>query len=270
MKEVYEKIKEKWMLFINEGKEDLKKIKSPKDLAKQIPNLFTISRLFLAPFIVANILSGNLITAGYIALAASVTDLIDGKVARALDASSNFGANLDAVVDKIFITSVTIPLFITNPYLIVPIILDMTIASVNGYAHIKGLQPRTSKIGKVKTVFLDSLICSAFFIDIRNFDKLFKILYLSTVILQVRTLNDYCKTYEASDKKINRDIKNNDLEVNEIEEQTKVKTLSKTLESNSSVTNSKKEELESLKKIIKDYKENDVNLIDNELKHIKK
>ncbi|MDD4718584.1 MAG: CDP-alcohol phosphatidyltransferase family protein [Bacilli bacterium] len=220
MGEVTNKIKEKFIDFINEGKDDFKKIKKPKDLVKQIPNLFTFSRLVLIPFIVANILSGNLLVAGFITLGASVTDLIDGKVARALDATSNFGANLDAIIDKIFITSITIPLFFTNPYLIVPILLDMIIASINGYAHIQDIQTKTSKVGKVKTASLDTLICSSFFTNVKIIDSISKVLYLSTIGLQLKTANEYYKTYLVDNESIkkNETIKrqiDNELDIGE-------------------------------------------------------
>ena len=262
MGEITNKVKEKFTDFINEGKEDLKKIKKPNDLVKQIPNLFTFSRLILIPFIVANILSGNLLVAGFITLGASVTDLIDGKVARALDATSNFGANLDAVIDKIFITSVTIPLFFTNPYLIVPVILDMTIASINGYAHIQGIQTKTSKAGKVKTAFLDTLICSSFFTNIKIIDSLSKVLYFSTVGLQMKTANEYYKTYLVDNENMqkNETIKrqiDNELDNGE----------SKTFDKGLNKTNIKKNEIDQLtelKNLIINHKELDEKKIEDE------
>lgn len=203
-------VKEKFNDFVNEGKQELKKIEKPKDLIKQIPNLFTISRLFLVPFITANLLSGNLIGAGLITIGASVTDFLDGKIARKLNAVSNFGANLDVLVDKLFITSVTIPLFVVNPSLIVPVLLDMIIASINGYAHIKEINIQTSKIGKIKTFFLDSLICSAFFYNLNIINHIFKGLYFATVGLQIKTTKEYYETFltkkreKEKEKKINK------------------------------------------------------------------
>ena len=206
MENIIKGVKEKFNDFVNDGKQELKKIEKPKDLIKQIPNLFTISRLFLVPFITANLLSGNLIGAGLITIGASVTDFLDGKIARKLNAVSNFGANLDVLVDKLFITSVTIPLFVVNPSLIVPVLLDMIIASINGYAHIKEINIQTSKIGKIKTFFLDSLICSAFFYNLNIINYIFKGLYLTTVGLQIKTTKEYYKTFLTKKKEM--EIKN--------------------------------------------------------------
>lgn len=204
MNEVWKNLKKKIHSFINEGKNELKKINNPRDLIKQIPNLLTISRIALAPFIVANILSGNLLIAGLITGLASITDMFDGKVARALNASTNFGANLDAVVDKIFVVSITTPLFIIQPHLIIPIFLDLVIATINGYAHIQGLQTKTSKIGKVKTAFLDSLICASFFTQFKAIDTITKILYVSTILLQLKTAKEYHDKYLFAYKQIKK------------------------------------------------------------------
>lgn len=195
MKETIEQINQKFKEFINDGKKELEKIEQPKDLIKQIPNFFTLTRLILTPLIVANIFCGNFLFAGILTISASITDLIDGKIARALDATSNFGANLDAIVDKIFITSIAIPLFFTNPFLIIPIAFDMMIASINGYAHIKGLQPRTNKVGKIKTFFLDTLIISTFFTNFRTINLISQGLFLATICLQLKTANMYYNTY---------------------------------------------------------------------------
>ncbi len=211
MKDITEKIKEKFNEFIDDGKKEIKKVKKTKDLIKQLPNLFTISRLFLVPFIVGNILTGNLIGAGLISLGASLTDFIDGKLARKLNVVSKFGANLDAFVDKLFVTFVTIPLFYISPALILPVLLDMAIAAINGYAHVKEIEIKTSKIGKIKTLFLDSLICSIFFKNVSFINHLSKILYLTTVTLQAKTAKEYHKTYLAKKREKETIIKKNQL-----------------------------------------------------------
>ncbi len=258
------KIKEKFNDFINEGKNDLKKIKSPKDLTKQIPNLFTISRLLLVPFIITNVLSGNFIAAGLFSIGASVTDLIDGKVARALDATSSFGAKLDAIVDKIFITSITLPLAITNPYLIIPVLLDMMIASINGYAHIHGIKTKTNIFGKVKTAFLDTLICSLFFKEFKVINNISKVLYLSTIALQLKTAKVYYKDYIATG--INEEESNEfekQISNDQDDEKTKVKELKR----------SKNIELENLMKLkndIENFKNIDEEVIGKDKVKIKK
>lgn len=202
MTEIIKGAKRKLDEFLNDGKNDLKKIKSPKDLIKQIPNLWTISRLFLIPFIISNLLIGNFLVAGILTLTASLTDLMDGFIARQLNATSKFGKNLDALIDKIFIISISIPLLIYKPFLIAPIILDLTIAGINGYSHIKGYETKSSFMGKIKTVFLDSLIISVFFNDFTLMKTFTNALIFPTIILQGYCADEYLKNYlEQKNKK---------------------------------------------------------------------
>ncbi len=210
MTEIIKGAKRKLDEFLNDGKNDLKKIKRPKDLIKQIPNLWTISRLFLIPFIISNLLIGNFLVAGILTLTASLTDLMDGFIARKLNATSKFGKNLDALVDKIFIISISIPLLIYKPFLIAPIILDLTIAGVNGYAHIKGYETKSSFMGKIKTVFLDSLIISVFFNNFTLIKAFTNALMLPTIILQGYCADEYLKNYL---KQKNKESKQNNPEI---------------------------------------------------------
>ena len=228
MNDLKENIIKKMKASLNEGKDEIQKIKEPRDLIKQIPNLFTISRLLFVPFIVANIMSGNLITAGFIAIGASITDMLDGKVARALNATSNFGAKLDAVIDKLFVTCITAPLLFINPYLLITIILELSIASITGYAHLQDIKTATNKTGKIKTVFLDSLLCASFFSQFGIIEKIAKTLFLATTALQLKTARDYYDTYIIQNRNVSNNNLNNVINNNHLEEEKKQdKTINK-------------------------------------------
>ncbi len=265
MAEIADKFHSKFKEFLDDGKQELKKIKSPKDLVKQIPNVFTVSRLFLIPFIIGNILSGNMILAGALTIAASATDLVDGKIARRLDATSEFGANLDALIDKIFITSVSIPLFFHNPSLVLPFTLDLIIAGINGYSHIQGYESKTNSAGKAKTVFLDSLIVSSFFTEYKLFNYISKGLLLPTVLLQTYAASEYYNSYKQQKKRddMNKIFKSFDRDdklakTNEKEKDINNKTLNQEKDINDIKFNEKKsitnktlnqEKIEDLKKL---------------------
>jgi phosphatidylglycerophosphate synthase len=67
-----------------------------------LPNALTASRLFAGP---AFLLWGTLPARGLtlaLLIAAVVTDLVDGRIARALRVTSNFGGCLDSTADKVF------------------------------------------------------------------------------------------------------------------------------------------------------------------------
>jgi cardiolipin synthase len=75
-----------------------------------LPNLITLCRLLAVPLVVWLILTGQWPVAFWVFFAASITDGLDGSLARALDARSQLGAYLDAIADKALLVSVFITL----------------------------------------------------------------------------------------------------------------------------------------------------------------
>lgn len=82
-----------------------------------IPNLLTVVRIFLIPVIVA-LFYAPLTYGNYLAmfffLIAILTDWLDGFLARKLNQTSNFGAFLDPVADKLLVSVVLIVLLQIN------------------------------------------------------------------------------------------------------------------------------------------------------------
>ena len=208
--------------FLEEIKKALKNLKSIKTFYKEIPNLLTLSRFILTLFIIINILSGNLILGGILTRIASLTDCFDGFLARKLSATSELGRKMDAVIYKIFIISIALSLSSTLPLLLIPIALEGIIASINSYSHIKGYQPKTSELGRKKTIFLDALIASSFFTKIPILLPLQIGLYISTIGLQIKVGIDYYQTLKQAQKndiKQKEIIENNDIKENKQEKQ---------------------------------------------------
>lgn len=75
-----------------------------------LPNLITLARLLAVPLVVWLIISGHWEPAFWVFFAASVTDGLDGSVARGLNARTELGAYLDAIADKALLVSVYITL----------------------------------------------------------------------------------------------------------------------------------------------------------------
>jgi cardiolipin synthase len=65
-----------------------------------IPNVLTLLRLALVPFVIAAVLAGRHTRALELFLLAGFTDLIDGAVARHFRSSTQAGAYLDPIADK--------------------------------------------------------------------------------------------------------------------------------------------------------------------------
>lgn len=183
--------------FIEDGINNFGSIKNKKTLIKQIPNLLTLLRLLLLPFVLINLFYGYLITAGIITIISVTTDLFDGIIARKCNAVTKFGAKFDALADKTFAVTVMIALAFTNSIIILPIVLDITIGVMNSIFVLKGKDVKTSRIGKIKTLFLDALICSLFFTNY-NIDILINILFVFTILLQMLSIKRYFRKYKKT------------------------------------------------------------------------
>jgi len=71
-----------------------------------LPNLLTLARLLLTPFIAMAILRRQYAGALVVLFVAGLTDWIDGYLARRLGAISRFGAYLDPIADKVLLSTI--------------------------------------------------------------------------------------------------------------------------------------------------------------------
>ena len=122
-----------------------------KNIFKGIVNGITFIRIIgtiLMP-ILYNFLSPAtfLVVIGVILL----TDAADGFLARTWNVSTIFGSLLDMTADKLFAFSILIILSSMYPVMIIPLILECLIASVNIRNVLHGSIGKSSYVGKVKT-----------------------------------------------------------------------------------------------------------------------
>jgi len=95
-----------------------------------VPNVITLSRIMLIPFIVGIFyfpddlisFSAKNITATSIFVFAAVTDWLDGYLARKLNQMSAFGAFLDPVADKLFVIGALVVLLWLEPPRVDPLV----------------------------------------------------------------------------------------------------------------------------------------------------
>ncbi len=163
-----------------------------KKIQLQIANLLTLSRFF-SPFILLPLYFLNLKLAFFLMiLLFTLTDTFDGYFARKYNSVSLFGKYLDAVVDKIFVITLLIPVFDT--YIFIFILLEIFISIVNLYAYQKEFNPESNKFGKIKTVFMFSFLVLVYldkFIEIPFFFMI--LFFLTTLSLELVTLISYSK-----------------------------------------------------------------------------
>lgn len=147
-----------------------------------LPNKLTISRIILSILIIIILLGGNYISslfgfnfptlfineavvvdskyliAGVLFIIASLTDFLDGYVARKYNLVTDFGKLVDAIADKVLVNSVLIILAAQGRiHPIIPVIVvirDSVVNSIKMLAASKGRVVAAIKSGKVKTACL--------------------------------------------------------------------------------------------------------------------
>ena len=199
-----------------ELKKELQKVKndfkSIKTFYKQIPNILTTTRLLLTIPINILFFTGDTRNAFIISCIAFGTDWVDGMSARLLHAKSKLGADLDALFDKLLIAGISLPIIILNPVMIINIALEGLISIPNIIAKKKGQKPKSSYIGKAKTVVLLGTILCGYVAALNGINLSFIGSLLSiapATIMQLATLNGYIKRNK-------KEIKKDDVKINEL------------------------------------------------------
>lgn len=137
-------------------------------MLKYIPNMLTILRLLLIPFIIFNIFAGNYILAFILFTFSACTDIADGYIARKFNLISNLGKLLDPLADKLTQLSILTSLVINNmiPFWILLIILLKEFILIVGTSFLygKGIVVYSKWYGKLATNLLYlAIVCSLLF-----------------------------------------------------------------------------------------------------------
>ena len=119
-----------------------------------IPNLISLSRIFLIFPIIFCMMINNIHIAILFFLIASFTDFLDGYFARYLDQESILGANLDLLADKIFVSSLLIFISFHFDNLIFLIMTILIIAREISIGTIRQYLLETNNENKIKVNFL--------------------------------------------------------------------------------------------------------------------
>ncbi len=170
-----------------------------------LPNKLTLLRVLMIPFFIIflmmplineNILANpvNDYIAFGIFVVASLTDLIDGKIARARNLVTNFGKFMDPLADKLLVCSALICLIelqrISAWMVIVIIAREFIISGFRLIAADKGVVIAASYWGKFKTTFQMIGVCMLI-LNIEVFKIATSVVMWIAVILTVVSLIDY-------------------------------------------------------------------------------
>ncbi len=163
-----------------------------------LPNKLTMFRVILIPFFIVFLLipitSYDKWIALVIFIVASLTDLLDGKIARKYNLVTNFGKFMDPLADKLLVCSALICLIelhkISAWMVIIIIAREFIISGFRLVASDNGVVIAASYWGKFKTTFQMVAVC-LLIADIPAVHLLTQIVLWIAVILTVVSLADY-------------------------------------------------------------------------------
>ena len=166
-----------------------------------LPNKLTVLRVVMIPFFVAFLLFDITGAADkWIALAifcaASLTDMLDGKIARKYNLVTNFGKFMDPLADKLLVSSALICLVALNkiPAWVVIVIIarEFIISGFRLVAADNGVVIAASYWGKFKTAFqMVTVIVLILNIPGEVFAVIGTVLIYISLVLTVISLIDY-------------------------------------------------------------------------------
>ena len=166
-----------------------------------LPNKLTLFRVILIPFFVFFLLApyfegyGNYIAVA-VFIVASITDFLDGKIARKYNLVTNFGKFMDPLADKLLVSSALICLVALNkiPAWVVIVIIarEFIISGFRLVAADNGVVIAASYWGKFKTAFqMVTVIVLILNIPGEVFAVIGTVLIYISLVLTVISLMDY-------------------------------------------------------------------------------
>lgn len=165
-----------------------------------LPNRLTVMRVIMVPFFVFFMLTDIAGAANkWIALAifcvASLTDMLDGKIARARNLVTNFGKFMDPLADKLLVCSAMICLITTGQLaawiVIIIIAREFIISGFRLVAADSGIVIAASYWGKFKTVAQMAMVIVLIADFGGVFDMVGTALIWISLVLTVVSLADY-------------------------------------------------------------------------------
>jgi CDP-diacylglycerol--glycerol-3-phosphate 3-phosphatidyltransferase len=169
----------------------LKSDKRNNYIYSRVPNILTISRILLIPFIITSLIGfrfgfDGLSNKTFIyscLLYAFISDFLDGYIARRWKLESGFGRMIDPIADKLLVAGCLISYCIIvqgNMIVLIPAIIiifrDILVSGIREYASNSGILLPPTKLAKWKTAFefLAIILLASFFVNY-NFEGSIKV-----------------------------------------------------------------------------------------------
>ena len=171
-------------------------------MLKHVPNILSICRLLLIPVIVISVVTNNYLLAIIVFTISSLTDIVDGYIARNFDAVTNVGKLLDPLADNLTQLSMIASLVWTNVISgwILTVLLTKEFIMIAGASFLygKSVVVYSKWYGKLATVLLYlsimvSLLFKQFNVTSAIWINISTSLYIITLAMTVFALLLYCK-----------------------------------------------------------------------------
>lgn len=165
-----------------------------------LPNKLTVLRMIMVPFFVFFMLTdaggaANKWIALVLFCVASLTDMLDGKIARARNLVTNFGKFMDPLADKLLVCSAMICMIPSGKlsawFVIIIIAREFIISGFRLVASDNGIVIAASYWGKFKTVSQMAMIIILIADFGGVFDMIGNVLIWVSLVLTIVSLIDY-------------------------------------------------------------------------------
>ena len=169
-------------------------------MLKNIPNILTILRFFLIPFILYFLVHDEFILAIVFLILSGLTDILDGAIARKFNFITNFGKLIDPLADKftqlsilwMLVSKNIIPLWI----LVIVLLKEATMVAGASFLYGKELVVSSKWYGKASTVlFYLAIALSMIFRDLHIQTSIDLFIYYIAVTMTIFSLIMYFREF---------------------------------------------------------------------------
>lgn len=176
-------------------------------IKKNIPNLITTSRIIALILGFILFINQKELEAITLYIYGSVSDALDGFLARKWSAYTKIGSYLDAISDKFYALSIIILSLINKNYLIIPILVLEAIITILNYKTMKkNKTASTVRVGKFKMTFeFITLILALLTIKIKKLCYVFILFLILTVYFGVQSVIAYINKLNNKEVKLKID-----------------------------------------------------------------
>ena len=121
-----------------------------------LPNKLTLLRIITIPVFIVVLMMGHGYVATIIFIAAALTDMLDGHIARKYDLVTNFGKLMDPLADKLLVMSALLCLVelgdVAGWMVIVILAREFAVTGLRQVAAAEGIVIAAGITGKIKTI----------------------------------------------------------------------------------------------------------------------